>query len=191
MLKAVARTVSRNNSGEELAVLVRRARAGERDALEALIGRYQARIAGFIAMLLGERDVIDDLCQSTFVKMIVALPGLKAAENFESWLFRIARNGCMDHLRSLRWRRLLFVPWTKDHDEIAAPADQRGASRLLRLREVLGDMPPRYRELLVLQQENDWSYEDLARITGSSVSAVRSRLHRAREELRRRMEHED
>lgn len=170
---------------EDLTTLVAQARIGAQDAMEQLVRLYQERVAGFIYSMVGGEELIADLCHNVFVKMIVNLKGLRAAESFEPWLFQIARNVCFDHLRRRRLRRI-FVPLSREHEQVAAQTEMPD-SRLEIFRAALRELPPRQRELIVLMQERDFSYEELARITGSSLSSVKSRLFRAREQLRRRL----
>jgi RNA polymerase sigma-70 factor, ECF subfamily len=157
-------------------------RAGDRRALEELIRHYQDRVAGFIISIVGRESDYEDLCQTAFVKMAFALPRLRSPEIFESWLFRIARNVCIDHLRRLRWRRI-FVPFTREHEQVSAeePEDGRASAFEAALRQLPADQ----RELIGLLRERDWSYAELADITNSSVSAVGTRLFRARARLRK------
>jgi RNA polymerase sigma-70 factor, ECF subfamily len=166
--------------------LVNDAQSGSNAAMHGLIALYQDRIAGFVYSMVGTTDQLQDLCQTTFVKMISGLPRLKAPERFEVWLFRIARNVCTDHFRRERFRRML-VPFRQEHEPVG-DGGIIGESRLEAFRGAIQELPARQRELLVLMGERDWSYEDLARITGSTVSSVKSRLFRARDFLRRRME---
>jgi RNA polymerase sigma-70 factor, ECF subfamily len=174
---------------EDLAALIRRAQDGSEAALEILITRFQGRIAGFVYSLIGRDDAIEDLCHDIFIKMISGLSGLKNPDAFEAWLFRIARNVAMDSLRRKRlWR--MFVPFEPKHEQIAE-APRSGDSRVEEFRAALEGMPPNQKELILLLAENDWSYEQLAEITRSSVSAVKSRLFRAREYLRQRVADED
>ena len=173
---------------EDLTELVIRAQTGAETALQELVRRYQDRIAGFIYSLVGREDVIGDLSHSAFVKMIIHIKRLRAAQSFEPWLFQIARNTCFDHLRKERLRRI-FVPLERRHEQIAAQAE-RSDGRLEAFRAALADLPPRQRELIVLLEQNEFSYEELAQITRSSVSSVKSRLFRAREQLRRRISDE-
>ncbi len=165
--------------------LVVSARGGSPEAMEDLIGLYQERVAGFIYAMVGRTDQLQDLSQTTFVKMISGMSALKSPESFEPWLFRIARNVCTDHLRRERLRRML-VPFGQEHEPIEYPR-AAAEGRLWTFRKMLKELPPRQRELVVLMGERDWSYEELARITASTVSSVKSRLFRARAFLRRRM----
>jgi RNA polymerase sigma factor (sigma-70 family) len=162
---------------------VERARTGDEAALTALIERYQARIARFVRSLVGADDDAEDLCQTVFVKMVLSIGKLKASETFEPWLFLIARNTCRDHLRRRKWRRL-FVPWEVDHEQIAAPPVRTADISAAQIDRAMAGLPREQRELIALLRENDWSYEDLARITGASLPAVKSRLFRARGRLR-------
>ena len=174
---------------EDLAALIRRAQDGSEAALEILIARFQDRIAGFVYSLIGRDDAIEDLCHDIFIKMLSGLSGLKNPDAFEAWLFRIARNVAMDSLRRKRlWR--MFVPFEPKHEQIAE-APRSGDSRVEEFRAALEGMPPNQKELILLLAENDWTYEQLAEITRSSVSAVKSRLFRAREYLRQRVADEN
>jgi RNA polymerase sigma-70 factor, ECF subfamily len=170
---------------EDLPALVTRARIGVESAIEELVRRYQERIAGFIYSIVGREEAIADLCHNAFVKMIVHIKRLKSVDSFEPWLFQIARNTCFDYLRKERLRRI-FVPMERKHEQIAMHVEKPD-SRLENFRAALQELPPRQRELIVLLAERDFSYEELAQITRSSLSSVKSRLFRAREQLRRRL----
>jgi RNA polymerase sigma-70 factor (ECF subfamily) len=173
----------------DLDLIITRARQGDQEAMETLIRRYQGRIAGFVASLVNAGDQIEDLCQTIFVKMVVALPDLKSTGSFESWIFRIARNASLDFARRLRWRRL-FVPYDSDHDQIAAQDSGRSDDLAETFGRALQKLPLKQRELIVLMQDNEWSYEELAKITKTSLGSVRSRLFRARDSLKRLMNEE-
>ena len=156
---------------------------GDRRAVELLIRNYQGRIAKFVMQQTQDANQCEDLCQTIFVKMVLALPRLRTRERFEPWLFQIARNVCRDHLRGqLGWRRL-FVASGPSHETIAAPevpASESGPD----LAGALASLPAEQRGLLEVQLERKASYEELARSSRTSVSSVKSRLHRARRNLR-------
>lgn len=163
--------------------LVRRAGGGDRRAMELLIGRYQGRIAKFVIAQTQDDAHYEDLCQAVFVKMVLALPGLRVTDRFEPWLYQIARNVCRDHLRGRSGWRRLFVRFEPEHDTAAADLPSSGEGDMS-LEQGIAQLPEEQQKLLRLSLEEKRSYEDLARLSRSSVSAVKSRLYRARENLR-------
>jgi RNA polymerase sigma-70 factor (ECF subfamily) len=168
--------------------LILRARGGDDTALEQLIGDYQRRVAGMVMSLIGDDADWPDLCQQIFVKMVHGLPHLKAIQVFEPWLFRIVRNASYDHLRRRRSQQRVLVPWDPRHDAIATeppPEDRESAS--LALTRAIAQLPADQRELITLMRDRQWSYEGLARLTGDSLAAIKSRLFRARHRLRHLM----
>ena len=181
-----------------IAGLVARSKNGDSDAKEFLIERYQPRVAGFVFVCVGDGQAVDDLCQTIFYKMLVGLPRLETDRKFESWLFRIARNACFDYLRRRRLRRI-FVPWNSDDNQFASAAEFAPESvreptreptddrRIEGFRRALMMLPKRQRELIALLQDDRLSYQQLAAITNSSVKSVKSRLFRARRQLRKLM----
>ena len=184
---------SRESGGPEESLtigLVAKSKKGDAVAMELLIKRYQPRMAGFVFVWVGDGQAVDDLCQTIFYKMLLGLPRLEDDEKFESWLFRIARNACFDYLRRRRLQRI-FVPWQSgDHEFASAPestADAADDHRLDIFRRALLRLPRKQRELVALLQDDRLSYEQLAAITNSSVNAVKSRLFRARRQLRKSM----
>ncbi len=167
----------------DLAATVERARAGDHAAIRELIELYQGRVGRFVLSMLGNDTDWEDVAQVTFVKMMLGIERLQSTDIFESWLFKIARNSSLDHLRRRRWRRL-FTSWEPHHGEVAAPTVGFEDARLAQVERALIQMPADQRELILLMRENDWSYGDLARITGATPAAVKSRLFRARSRLR-------
>jgi len=173
----------RREPAPDLAATVERARAGDQAAIRALIELYQGRVGRFVLSMLRDDSEWEDVAQATFVKMMLGIARLQTVDIFESWLFRIARNACLDHLRRRRWRRL-FTPWEPWHGEVAAPTHEFEDRRLAQVETALTRLPVDQREIILLMRENDWSYGDLARITGTTPAAVKSRLFRARSRLR-------
>jgi RNA polymerase sigma-70 factor (ECF subfamily) len=161
---------------------VRRAQRGDEAALRELIVSYQHRIAGFTYAITGRSDSVEDIVQMVFVKMARAIERLKAPEQFESWLFRLARNTCIDYLRRQRLRKM-FVPFAPEHENVAEPEGAVDAEELDALRHALAQLRPKDRALIALVQEGR-SHAEIADTLRTSVAAVKARLHRAREQLR-------
>jgi RNA polymerase sigma-70 factor, ECF subfamily len=166
----------------ETLALIARAGSGDRRAMEQLIVQYQQRVARFVIAQTKEDGQYEDLCQTIFVKMVLSLRQLRAPERFEPWLFQIARNACRDHLRArTRWRRL-FSAYEPSHEQVPVP--ERQPDPLAAIEAQIGQLPPPQRDALRLSLGTSRGYEEVAQLSRSSVSAVKSRLHRARENLR-------
>jgi RNA polymerase sigma-70 factor (ECF subfamily) len=161
---------------------VRRAQRGDEAAMRELIVAYQRRVAGFAYAITGRSDSVEDLAQMVFVKMARAIDRLKAPEQFESWLFRLARNTCIDHLRRQKLRRI-FTPFAPEHENVPEPEGAVDSEELDALRHALAQLRPKDRALLALVQEGR-SHAEIAATFRTSVAAVKARLHRAREHLR-------
>jgi RNA polymerase sigma-70 factor, ECF subfamily len=177
-----------NTETTALTDLVRQAQQGREDAQRALIVAYQNRIAGFIYSITGRSDAVEDLAQIVFIKMIRALPRLDQPAQFEAWLFRMARNACIDHIRRQRWQRLFSPLDHEEHFEIPEPPSSVDSEELDALRHALSKLKPADRALIALAQEGR-SQQEMADATGVSVVALKARLHRAREQLRQHYEH--
>ncbi len=169
------------------------ARRGDPSAQEGLIRLYQQRIAGFVYAMTGEAGSVEDLSQQIFVKMVHGLHGLKEEGRFEAWLFRLARNVCLSHIRRRRWlgRFVAFDDLGAAYDPPAPSAEgaegdrEEAEARLLWLQQAMASLPIGQRELLAMLQDREMSYEEMAQVTGASVSSVKSRLFRAREQLKK------
>jgi len=161
---------------------VRRAQRGNEAAMRELIVAYQHRVAGFTYAITGRSDSVEDLVQVVFVKMARSIARLKAPEQFEPWLFRLARNTCIDHLRRQKLRRI-FVPFAPEHENVPEPPGSVDTEELDALRHALAQLRPKDRALLALVQEGR-SHTEIAESFSTSVAAVKARLHRAREQLR-------
>ena len=170
------------SSSAALVDLVRRAQRGDEAAQRELIVAYQHRVAGFVFTMTNRSDVVEVLCQQIFIKMIRAVDRLQAPAQFESWLFRLARNTCIDQLRRQRLRRI-FLPFAEEHENIPEPPGAVDSEELDALRHALAQLRPQDRALLALVQEGR-SHAEISEILGTSVAAVKARLHRAREHLR-------
>jgi RNA polymerase sigma-70 factor (ECF subfamily) len=181
--------------------LVEACRAGHGDAFDALVRRHEARVVRLAARLLGDTDAALDAAQEAFVKAWRALPRFQGEARFSTWLVRIVINQCRNDLRRRRTVKhtrplSLDAPAALSDgvvgDSVAAagpaPFDvARGREVERSLEAALGRLDAEAREVVWLRDAEDLSYEDIAEILDVPVGTVRSRLHRARAELRRHM----
>lgn len=168
-------------SGGDDGELVRSACSGDSDAFAVLIRRYQNALYRY-GMVIGlDHDTSLDLVQDTFIKAFTSLTQCRDASHFRSWLFRIFRNATLDWRKNIR-RREVSLEHTHEL------ADSQDLAERLALRDTLGaalaGLPPLLREAFLLRHHLEYSYEEIAEVSGASVSAVKMRVLRAREALR-------
>lgn len=160
--------------------LVARTIAGEREAFSELVRRYQQQLYAHARNMGLAHDPALDLVQEAFVRAFVRIRQCRERTHFRAWLFRIFRNLVIDYSRDVRRRE---VPLDAVADAAAPEAtssfDERSA-----LARALHELPDLLREAFLLKHQADYSYEEIAEITHSGVSAVKMRVHRAREQLR-------
>lgn len=174
---------------DDLIALVCSARGGDETAQHRLVEAYQERVAGFVYALIGSTADLDDVTQQVLLNMLSGLPKLREDARFEAWLFRLARNTCLSHLRSSRWRRF-FSPLETSHSEtIAAPRDHDPALADA-LQHALRQLGPTDRAILALAADGR-SHEEMQQSLGKSLAAIKVMLHRARERLKRHYHHPD
>lgn len=166
--------------------LIASAARGEVRAFEALYRRHAARVHGVIARLVGgDRARAEDLTQEAFVRAWQALAQWEPGAQFRTWLFRIAANAALDVLR--RRKTVEFVPLddTFEAADTAAGPERlaQGAQEVRRLEEALARLTPEHREVLLLREIEDMSYEEIGRVLALTEGTVKSRLARARAAL--------
>lgn len=168
---------------------------GDPDAVSELVGRYQHRLYRFLVRMVEDRATAEDLFQQTWIRLMEKIGSYDTRRNFEAWLFAIARNLAIDHLRRRRGISLDEVDDSGQArvDRLAAGSPdaleqlldfERGAL----LAAAIGELPAIHREVLTLRFEEEMKLEQIAEVAGVPISTVKSRLHRALENLRARIE---
>jgi RNA polymerase sigma-70 factor, ECF subfamily len=172
-----------------------RLRRGDPDAFDALLNRYQNRLYRYLMRLTGDPAQAEDLFQQTWLKVIGGIHRYDEGRPFEPWLFSIARNLAIDHLRKV------------SPESLDEPSDITGEPRVARLRaegpghlEQLLDrerrsllerrvleLPAMYREAITLRFEEEMTFEEMALVLRAPVSTVKSRVSRALSALRKEL----
>jgi RNA polymerase sigma-70 factor, ECF subfamily len=177
---------------------VRRILAGEEGLFEVLVRRYQARLVSHVTRMVGNRDDAMDLSQEIFLRVFQALDRFNPAYKFSTWLFRIAGNAAIDHLRKRRIRTVSLEPADPESPGGPFPPEQRstGLDPYGELRNVqrgdaiaraIDDLPPDFRELIALRHFGGLSYEEIAAAKNMPLGTVKNKLFRARAVLKERL----
>ena len=173
--------------------LIRSIQAGDHQAFESLVRRYQRQVANLIYLTMGSRDDVDDIAQEVFIRVYRSLSKFKFDASFFSWLYRITKNLCIDEIRKRKIRRVLSLDYlTEDTLEKSRKSkDHSMASDSVLIEEkrqviqsALLRLTPEHREVLVLREYQDLSYDEIAETLGLRLEAVKSRIFRARIELK-------
>jgi RNA polymerase sigma-70 factor (ECF subfamily) len=172
--------------------LVTRAVSGREDSFEELVRRYQRPIAAYVYRMVGDYDAALDLTQEVFIKVYNSLSRYRSEFKFSTWIYKIAHNSAVDHLRrhSTREQSLMKEFDGEQHElpiESHRPSPEQESERAERcaeIEQVVHALPTAYRELVLLRHSHDLSYDEIAEVTGLPLGTVKNRLFRAREVMR-------
>ena len=167
--------------------------------LDELVRQYQFRLIRYLIYLLGRRDPVNDLVQETWLRVLERGSSYNGRSRFEPWLFAIARNLTLDHLRKRRMSSLDSSDDSNEHSEehrdptppvSSAPSPFELAARTEdaeRLAHTLETLEPIYREALVLRFQEDLSLQEMSTVIGVPLTTVSSRIYRGLVALRTQM----
>ena len=174
--------------------LVRAFQAGDEKAFEDLIRRYQRQVANIIYLTLGSREVVEDLTQEAFIRVYRSVAKFEFDASFYSWLYRITVNLCIDEIRKRNIKKTFSLDFfsegqveekEKPSKRIQTPSDALLESEKKDVvSRALQKLRSSHRSVLILREYEDLSYEEIAQTLKISVQAVKSRIFRAREEMR-------
>ena len=174
--------------------LVARAIAGREEGFEELVRRYQRPIVAYVYRMVGDYDAALDLTQEVFIKVYGSLERYRPEFKFSTWIYRIAHNASIDHLRRLGGMRTEDLEVEGEGGRTyekplasSAPSPEQESERRERraeIEEIVQALAPAYRELIVLRHAHDLSYDEIAEVTGLPLGTVKNRIFRAREAMR-------
>ena len=164
------------------AVLVSRVLAGERDVYADLVRRHQDVIYRYVCGMGLDHDTALDLVQDAFVRAYDRLHECRDRVHFRAWLFRIARNLGLDFMKNVR--RTTIPLSSMAGAEFIPDAGDTFSELDFTMRAALDRLPAPMREAFLLKHDAGYTYDEVAEITNATPSAVKMRVHRARETLR-------
>ena len=172
--------------------LVASAARGLEGSFEELVNRYQRPISAFVYRMVGDYDAALDLTQEIFIKVYGSLARYRPEFKFSTWIYKIAHNAAIDHLRRTSSRERSLSAGTES-DNYELPIESEGLTpeqqsereeRRGEIENVVRSLPTAYRELIVLRHSQDLTYEEIVEVTGLPLGTVKNRLFRAREMMR-------
>ncbi len=188
-LRVLNPSTSPGDSPEPEIEWMARIREGDMDALRLLVETHQARIIGTISKMLGSDAESEDLAQQVFIRIWKSAPRYKPTAKFTTWLFRITRNLVFNELR----RKRHFADQAEETPEPTERADKEpdqvllGEELQLAIQDAINRLPESQRMAIILRRYEEMPYEEIAKVMGTTIPAVKSILFRARAELRERL----
>jgi RNA polymerase sigma factor (sigma-70 family) len=178
-------------------ILIQEALKGDQKAFRSLVSRHQASVYHIIVRMVRDKELADDLVQETFMKAFSSLRSYRSEYRFSTWLYKIAANSSIDHLRKKRIQALsldapvdtgdgqvgIEVPdYTYHPDEEMVRREQS-----VSIAEAIAALPEKYRRVIIARHQEDKSYEEIAAELKVPVGTVKARIFRARELLKKRL----
>lgn len=186
--RAFARDLTAADDRELVATAVR----GGEGSFEELVRRYQRPISAYVYRMVGNYESALDLTQEIFIKVYSSLSRYRPEFKFSTWIYKIAHNSAVDHLRrnTTREQSLMMGPEGDQFDlplesgRLSPEQESEHKERRGEIESVVRALPANYRELIILRHSQDLSYEEIVEVTGLPLGTVKNRLFRAREMMR-------
>jgi RNA polymerase sigma-70 factor (ECF subfamily) len=160
--------------------LVENAKNGNDSALSELIDILQPRLLRFCYYLCGHKELAEDICQDSLIKVLTKINSLKNSRLFIPWIFRAAKNRFLDHIKSHKVSRTESI---ENKADFFKESETNRAYTLIGINEMLSRLDDDERYILLLVDQQGYSYKEAAEIIGVSEAALTSRLHRIRKIL--------
>jgi RNA polymerase sigma-70 factor, ECF subfamily len=167
-------------------LIIQRVLAGHRDAFRVLISRYSDPLYRHALCMTGSPDVAEDILQVSFIKAYQHLAEVRG--RFDAWVFRIVANGCKDWLKNIRRSHLSYEEDDQPSNYATPDEDLDRTELRTDLDRALAMLPASLREAFVMKHVEGRSYEEMADLLGTTVGALKMRVHRAREALQALLE---
>ena len=167
---------------------------GKKEDFETLVKKYQASIINYVYRMIGDYESAVDLSQEVFLKVYLSLDKYDKKFRFSTWLYKIASNLTIDHLRKRKLKTLSIDSGRRGENDLHSfeiPSRNPGPDSLYltkdlreRIERSLRALPEEYREILTLRHINGLSYNEIAAITSLPPGTVKNRIFRARRKLK-------
>ena len=171
--------------------LIKLIRQEDSERYAEIIERYQGKLFAYLYRLVGTRDEAEDLLQDVFIKAYRNLQSYDAERKFSSWIYRIAHNEAVNHIKRRSLKR--FIPWedvtaTKDKLEMSSVEEDAQVNWIRKetsqeVDQAINRLPFKYKQVLVLRYYSDKSYEEISVILGRPVNTVGTLINRAKKKL--------
>lgn len=176
--------------------LVVQVQQGAIDVFGVIIDRYQGKLLAYLYRLIGNYDEAQDLLQNVFIKAFRNIKSFDTERKFSSWIYRIAHNEAVNHLKRKSLRRL--ISWediVNTKDNLLVSEKERGADAVWLVKEDMGEvdrainrLPVKYKQVLILRYYSERSYEEISEILQKPINTVGTLISRAKKKMNQEIE---
>lgn len=163
--------------------LIEEFNGGKKSAYSQLVLKHREKVRNLIYLTLGDAEYVDDILQDVFISVYHKLDNFRFQSKFTTWLYRVTVNKCKDYLRKKKVRSI-FVPIKESEHELRTSGKQENVDIPHIVRGAIEKLPDKLKEPLVLRDIDGMSYKEIADKLECEVGTVKSRIFRARENLR-------
>ncbi len=175
--------------------LVKQTLAGDQQAFEVLVKRYNVPLFNFICHCLGDYDLACDVSQQVFLQLYISMPTLRTGDPLKAWLFQVARNRCLDELRRKRAIHFSELESANEEDDLSPlaimpdtrPLPEEIAERhdlQSSLRSAIEALPPKFRSVVLLRYAGQLSFSEIGKTLNMPEATAKTYFQRARPLLR-------
>ena len=162
--------------------LIAKCKDGDLAAFEAVFDSYGRKLFGLCLRMSGSHEDAEDLMQEIFMVLLTKIKGFRGESKFSTWLYRIAVNTCLNHIRKQKGIMVSLNP-EEERPEWGSSADSPSLQRTA-LKRAISSLPPGYRAAVILHDIQGFNHKEIAGILGISEGASKSQLFKARRKLR-------
>ena len=178
-------TFSKEREAQEDFQIIRNILGGSKNSFSLLLDKYGEKIRNLVYFITNDRTCVDDLTQDIFVKVYESLHAFRYKSSFYTWLYKITVNKCRDEIRKNKYRKIIPVESFLNHqnEKLFMQDDYQKIENSILVQEALGKLKFDHKEILLLKEVNDLSYQEISEILNCEVGTVKSRISRARLEF--------
>lgn len=180
------------------AELIRLCKKGDREAFNEIVLKYQNKVVNIAYGMLSHQEDAEDAAQEVFIKVYKNISSFKGESSFSTWVYRITANTCNDILKKRIQKKTVSI-YGNDEDgaedmilpDTSKPHEEKLEEKELQteVRKAIGKLKGEYSELITLYDLEGFSYEEISNIRNIPIGTVKSRLSRARSQLKKNLEH--
>jgi RNA polymerase sigma-70 factor (ECF subfamily) len=195
-------TENKKHSAQKDTLLIQAFMEGDSRAFDQLVLRHKDRVFNLCYGFFNDYQEANDIAQEIFIKVFKSIKKFRQESSFSTWLYRVAINTCKNRIKSLeyrftKWRKSIDNPSTKEEESATMEIKNGSMSpserlvqkeRLSTVRGAINSLTNGKKTMILLRDIEGFSYEEIAKITGLNIGTVRSKLSRARNDLRAKLE---